>query len=585
VVVAADSGRAVRRATVSIAGVGQPVTKTVIADDQGNFSFTELAAGSYTITAGKAGLLDSTYGQRQPGSGRPGTTIELAEGQQIKNLSMPIGRGGVITGLVLDDAGEPAFGASVRIYRISWRSGFAMPLVVANVQTDDRGIYRAPRLQSGDYLISAEMRNPQTGEAERLEVMKARVAELAARSSGLEGVEAKAMLGRMAETSIAQPIDGFAVTYYPNTLTGSAAKPIRVEAGEEKGNIDLQLQRVPFASLSGAVVGAPPGTAGNISVRLVDRAQLATVSTRYANVGPDGRFTFNGLPPGTYTAFAIFEPRIAGLGAGASAAYAEGFALGAAMAKADKVSAGSTDPQPAVLFARSEIALGGQAVDGLVLTLQPGMSISGSVAFEGGTPPADLRRVAVRAQRVEGTDDLGEIPATRPVPVDADGRFTIRGVLPGRYRIVTAVGAPGFLPISSVFAGVDSLDFSLEVKSGEDVSGGVLTFAPRMGELSGKLEDPSGEPRSEFTVVLYADETRYWVPQARRVVATRPSTQGQFRFANLPAGTYKLAAVVDLEPGQWFDPEFLKSLAPASIAVTIEPGTRRVQNIRVNFKQ
>ena len=85
--------------------------------------------------------------------------------------------------------------------------------------------------------------------------------------------------------------------------------------------------------------------------------------------------------------------------------------------------------------------------------------------------------------------------------------------------------------------------------------------------------------------MLFADEARYWVPQARRVIAARPSTQGQFRFANLPAGSYKVAAVVDIEPGQWFDPEFLKSLAAASIAVTIEPGGRRVQNIRVNFKQ
>ena len=64
VVVAADTGRIVRRATVSIAGVGQPVSKAVIADDQGVFTFTGLAAGSYTLTGAKAGLLDSIYGQR-----------------------------------------------------------------------------------------------------------------------------------------------------------------------------------------------------------------------------------------------------------------------------------------------------------------------------------------------------------------------------------------------------------------------------------------------------------------------------------------------------------------------------------------
>ena len=56
--------------------------------------------------------------------------------------------------------------------------------------------------------------------------------------------------------------------------------------------------------------------------------------------------------------------------------------------------------------------------------------------------------------------------------VDADGRFVIRGVIPGPYRVVPSVGVPpGFLIESAMFGGRDVLDFPLEVKPGEDVGG------------------------------------------------------------------------------------------------------------------
>src|SRR5262249_26765850 len=80
--VAIDSGRPVRRARVSLtSAAGTSVGQSVTTDDLGVFTFKDLPAGAYTLTASKPGYLDSIYGQRRPGTGRPGTPIQLADGQ------------------------------------------------------------------------------------------------------------------------------------------------------------------------------------------------------------------------------------------------------------------------------------------------------------------------------------------------------------------------------------------------------------------------------------------------------------------------------------------------------------------------
>ena len=48
----------------------------------------------------------------------------------------------------------------------------------------------------------------------------------------------------------------------------------------------------------------------------------------------------------------------------------------------------------------------------------------------------------------------------------------------------------------------------------------------------------------------------------------------------MPPGEYRLVAVDDVEPGQWFDPAFLKELIGASMPVSLAPGEKRTQDIR-----
>ena len=50
----------------------------------------------------------------------------------------------------------------------------------------------------------------------------------------------------------------------------------------------------------------------------------------------------------------------------------------------------------------------------------------------------------------------------------------------------------------------------------------------------------------------------------------------------LPPGDYLMAAVTDVEPGEWFDPEFLQQLRAASARVTLNEGDKKTQDLRLN---
>jgi hypothetical protein len=216
------------------------------------------------------------------------------------------------------------------------------------------------------------------------------------------------------------------------------------------------------------------------------------------------------------------------------------------------------------------------------LLLQPGMAVSGVVKFEGapGPSPAQLARMSVTLAPVGAIS--GELTAPSSAVLDAEGRFTLRGVFPGSYRVVPSAGTPpGFTIKSSMFAGRDSLDFPIEVKPGEDHAAGVLTFATTSGEVSGSIQDPGGAPAHHYTVLIFASDTRYWQPQSRRIQATRPSTTGRFTLRHLPAGDYRLVAVADVETGQWYDPTLLRQLVGASIQISLADGEKRTQDLRI----
>lgn len=230
------------------------------------------------------------------------------------------------------------------------------------------------------------------------------------------------------------------------------------------------------------------------------------------------------------------------------------------------------------LWATTDLSVDGRAIPDLSLVLQRGMSVAGTIKLDTGAQGFDFTRLRV-VLAPGGAVSAGNDPF-QPATVDSTGRFTFPGVLPGTYRVSVSGQPSNWMAKSAVFGGRDALDLMLDVKPGEDQSG-VITLTTRSAALSGKIQDSTGQPTSAYTIVLFAADTRFWVPQSRRIQATRPATDGRFSFSNLPAGDYRLVAITDAEPGQWFDPAFLRELAGSALSITIGDGEQRVQDIRV----
>jgi len=568
VITAGDTGRPLRRTRVMLTNSETNANLgTAVTDLDGRFRFDKLPAAALTLKASKAGYLDIAYGQKKPGSGRAGTSIQLADGQKIENVQLQMPRGGVISGTVVDEVGDPAFGVPVRVMRYVMRNGTRELTASGKAgESDDRGQYRVSGLMPGEYVVCAVPRDELVLAAAQYESLLARMNEIRAANAARGTVDPNLRDNSSFGSVPSDPKDAYVTICVPGTTRMNEATSVTVDVGEERQGQNIQLQILPIARVSGTVswsggkmptAGPSGGSTADTQVHLVDRSTPDTAGVmRVIHVKSDGAFSFTNVPPGAYTLEAHAD---------------------VPMADPAPLQPGQRPPPPVMtpLWASVEVFVSGQPISNVTLEMAHGMNVSGRVVTEGAV---DLSRVTVTALPAGPMFGEFSIPAAK---VEADGRFTITGVVPGRYRIGLARGSTGAVIKSAVFSGSDTLDFPMEVKPGVDVVGGLLTAVPRFAEISGLLQDAASKPVPGFTVIVFPLDPRFWTPSSRRIQAARPTTDGRFTLRNLPAGEYRLAAVTDVETGEWFDPAFLRTLMSSAVAVTLTEGERKEQPLRI----
>jgi len=574
-VVSADLGRPVRRAMVTAAGGDVRTVRSAQTEDTGTFAFTNLPPGEYTLSVTKGGFVESIYGQRQPGSGRLGTPVRLAAGQVLKDLNVPLARGGVLTGTVLDEVGDPAFGITVRAYKWAMKSGERTLVDTASGVTDDRGIYRIPALLPGEYVAGVL---PPAGDM--LSIRLNGVTEYVKVLGSLEGNRLEfsgdtPIIARSREGAAGPPRTGFARAFYPGVGQAGVATAIALGPGEERPGVDFSLQVVPLARVSGTVM-SPTGPVSGATVQLTDSSQPPGFGIRTARSGGNGAFVFEGVPPGQYGLMTRAGQKGAPQLEGGAREAAEFLAKAVDNAKAAQV--GNAINAATLMWAATEIAVDGRDQGDVQLLLQPGATIAGRVVTDTGAE-VPYSRMSIGLSPVGA--QKGEIAVVGPAAVDATGRFSLKGVSPGRYRLTVMGGMPsGHLLSSAVFGGQDILDIPLEMTGAPGPSDGLVTLTTRTTELTGIIQDAAGQPSSAATVIVFPADERFWAPEARRIQGVRPATDGRYQIRNLPPGDYRIVVVSDVEPGRWFDPAFLRQLGGFA-SITLGNGGRAVQDFRV----
>lgn len=167
-VVRADTGEPLRRVQVRVDGWDtgdQSGAAATMSNVEGRYELTQLPAGTYTLNATRGGYVDVAYGQRRPFErGRP---LKLGEGEVLQNIDFVMPPGGVVTGRVVDEMGEAVAHASVSLVRRRYVDGRRRLVAQNGSSTDDRGEFRIFGVAPGDYLMIATLHMMDFGSRDR----------------------------------------------------------------------------------------------------------------------------------------------------------------------------------------------------------------------------------------------------------------------------------------------------------------------------------------------------------------------------------------------------------------------------------
>ena len=512
-VFAADSGRPLRRARITIAapelGADNRTTST---SADGRYEIKELPAGRYTVTVNRSGYLRLSYGQRRPfEQGKP---LQVADRQVVESVDFLLPRMSLITGRVFDEAAEAISSVQVFAMRTVYFEGRRRLVPVGGgpvAITDDAGQYRILGLAPGSYFVMASFREtwPIT-----------------------EGGTEQVM--------------GYAPTYFPGTTSIADARRITVGLGQEASNTDFALIPGRASTVSGTAVDSQGRPLVGRSVGIMQEYRGPGfgmfMGMPGATVAGDGAFRIKDLAPGEYKLTVRSTTEIGGASVQEAAA--------------------------------APILITGVDLDNIALTTSAGWSVTGRVINETGEAP-NIPRERVRvigsllnSDNIAGPGGPGGPPGPSGGPggpgnpdsgrVKDDWTFSVTGLYgPARLR---ASLPDGWMMKAILQGGRDLTDTVFDVKGNDTLAGIDIVVSNRVTSVDGQLTDGKGVPLADGTIIVFANEPEKYAEDSRFVRSARPDQQGRWQIKGLPAGEYLAVAVDYVEDGQWNDPEYLESI-------------------------
>lgn len=611
-VVDAVTGRPIAGAMVTPAGsavatsAASPLPARALTNGDGLFVVRDLRKGAVFLTATKNGYANASFNQRRPGGS--GQSIPVADGQRLGGVEIRMWRNSSISGVVVDEAGEPAVGVRVQAYPRRFVAGQKRYSPGAFASTDDRGVYRIANLEPGDYAVGV----PSTQTAVPTEVMDVffgpggasdrRRTELARELNAIGSATVPAgsqyamaigdqtfVLPRGTLVPLQQgqqPPMVYPTVFYPAAATIDEATAVTVRSGDERGSIDLQLRPARTARVTGTVM-APDGPAANVGVHLVaagTSALVGSLDVAATLTNGSGAFAFPAVPPGQYTINVLRPPRDpVDTDHGTRISVTPG---GTVTIGGNAPPPGPPPPPPvpvdATLWARLPLSVGEASLEGVMVPLAAGPRVAGRVEFEGTAdkPPAGaLTGIRINLDPADGSrlaDATMAFQAGRP---EEDGRFRTFGVPPGQY-VLRANPPQGWTLKGAFLNGRDLSDSPFELES-RDLTGVVLTFTDRPALITGHVRTGQAADPSAVIIAFPTDRTMWSGrgPFPRRVRTTRAGVDGTYTMTALVPGEYYVAAVSEEGFADWQDPALLAALTRVARQVRVVDGERRTQDL------
>lgn len=261
-------GRPLRRAQIRVSGSELNQARTASTGLEGEYEVTDLPSGRYAVSVTRNGYLPLSYGQRS--YGEPGMPIELGDRQVIEKMNFTLERAGVVSGRVLDEAGEGVGGAYVWVMQSQFFRGQRrfVPINPTHGQTDDTGQYRIFSIPPGEYIVQA-----------------------AFRETWMSDGQAPQMLA-------------YAPSYFPSTANPLEAARVKVGPGQESHAVDITLVPGRAATLSGTVLGSDGAPLPRASIAMTQQtagpggAMMSFIGSTTADA--EGKWRLTNISPGEY---------------------------------------------------------------------------------------------------------------------------------------------------------------------------------------------------------------------------------------------------------------------------------------------
>jgi Carboxypeptidase regulatory-like domain len=551
----------IAKATVELrpvaAGGPPPYVAATTAD--GTFAFGAVRAGQYRIVVTRPGYVTAEYGQRWPNGA--GTPLTIPPGQSVSNLPIPMLQTAAISGRVRDGLGQPIGSVEVQALKATYRDGRRVLTRVDSTVSDDRGEYRLFWLAPGRYYLSA--RHPEVGGG------LMRLSQGFIGGGGPAGPNGEIQFQEFRNNSdgaATGPIvfgpaainvkERYMPVYFPGTTDEHDAASVDLGPGADQNGVDFVLEPVPMRRVRGRVVYETNGEgATSAHVQWVSSTGTTSMSGSDDVLSParimelphtvqccNGSFEL-ALAPGSYTIVAAVNN----------------------------------------LIARADVQVGGDDVDGVLLSLGQGFNLSGRVTFDGRQPtPAELN--ALRFSLAMDPPVPGLAPNSYSVVLPngsltlnaGRGNFRINVApllnVPGASLVPPRPGSPTLsgLYVKSIRLGAaDVLNDGLHLDGRPDAPLEVVIGATP-GSVDGVVLTENRQPVPNVIVSLLPDVARRGRLDLYRTVSSDAS--GRFKIDLVPPGDYVAFAWDGLESEDWQNPEFVAPHEARGTRVRVRDG-------------